>query len=190
MIKPKYEHSDRDVIFTPDSVAKTLVQKIPAEPKDSWCDPCYGKGAFFNNFPTDNKEYYEINMGKNFLPSIKKYDWLVTNIPFSKPKEFLFKMAECAKKGFGILCLANSVTANRLSVLGEMGFYLYNLTVLYIKDWGFGYRTDFHIFTRNKSSAFDVIIHGAQNNNEELKNNTQQPQVPIQGSLFEKNTEL
>jgi len=189
MIEPKHEHSNRDVICTPNEVAKTLVQKIPAKRGDSWCDPCYGNGAFFNNFPDGDNEYYEISMGKNFLPSIKKYDWLATNIPFSQPKVFIYKMAECSKKGFGILCLANSMTASRLNDLREMGLHLFSLTVLYIRAWGFGYRTDFYIFTRSKSSAFDIIIHGAQNNNEELKINTQQPQVPIQGSLFGKNTE-
>ena len=157
-IKPKHKHSDRDKIFTPEEIVKELILKIPSERKDSWCDACYGQGVFYNNFPSENKEYYEIDLGKDFLLCNKKYDWVVTNIPFSKPKEFIFKMAETCNKGFGILCLANSMTATRIKKLEEMGLYINSVTTLYIKDWGFGYRTDFIIFTRNKNNSFETII--------------------------------
>lgn len=73
------------------------------------------------------------------------------------PKEFIFKMAECSKKGFGILCLANSMTATRLLKLKEMGFYLDSMTVIYVSSWGFGYRTDFYVFTREPKDELSVI---------------------------------
>ena len=157
---PKHEHSDRDRIFTPESLAIELIKKIPAEPNDSWCDPCYGQGVFFNNFPTENKEFYEIDMGKDFLKPdwIKEVDWCVTNIPFSQPKEFIEQMAQFSMKGFGILCLANSMTATRLKKLEQMGFYLHSMTVLYVKEWGFGYRTDFYVFTKNQKENLQTII--------------------------------
>lgn len=157
-MKPKHKHSDRDRIFTPDDVVKKLISKIPFNKEDKWCDPCYGNGVFFNNFPTNKSEFYEIDIGKDFLLCNKKYDWVVTNIPFSKPKEFIFKMAECCNKGFGILCLANSMTANRLKKLEDMGLYLNSTTIIYIREWGFGYRTDFYVFTRDKNNNFEIII--------------------------------
>jgi hypothetical protein len=157
-VKPKYKHSDRDKIYTPDIIVKQLINIIPYQKEDTWCDPCYGEGVFFNNFPTDKKEFYEIELGKDFLSSDKKFDWIVTNIPFSKPKEFIFKMAENCIKGFGILCLANSMTATRLKRLETMGLFLSQLHILYIKEWGFGYRTDFYLFTRNKNQHFTILI--------------------------------
>lgn len=156
--KPKYEHSDRDRIFTPEKVAIELIKKIPAEQGDSWLDPCLGTGVFYNNFPTDNKNWFEIDKGKDFLQCLDEFDWCVTNIPFSQPKEFIFAMARCSKKGFGILCLANSMTASRLKKLEEMGLFLNSQTVLYIKEWGFGYRTDFYVFTRQKNDKMETII--------------------------------
>lgn len=157
MRKPKHHHSNRDRIFTPTDVAKQLISKIPFTDEDTWLDPCFGNGVFFNNFPTQNKEYCEIDLGLDFFDIKDKYDWVVTNIPFSKPKEFIFYMANVCKKGFGILCLANSMTATRLKKLESMGLYLYSMTVIYIKDWGFGYRTDFYVFTKNKN-GFETII--------------------------------
>lgn len=44
-IKEKHHHSDRDRIYTPVSLAKELIAKIPAEPSDIWCDPCLGQGV-------------------------------------------------------------------------------------------------------------------------------------------------
>ena len=157
-IKPKHEHSDRDRIYTPESVVQRLIKKIPLEMGDSWCDPCFGGGVFYDNFPTDIKEFYEIDLDKDFLLCDKKYDWVVTNIPFSRPKEFIFKMAETCVKGFGILCLANSMTATRLKKLEEMGLFIDSMTTTYIKEWGFGYRTDFYVFTREKNNKFETII--------------------------------
>jgi len=158
-IKPKHKHSDRDRIFTPEEIVKRLISKIPSDKNDSWCDACYGEGVFYNNFPTNNKDYYEIDLGKDFLLNQKRYDWVVTNIPFSKPKEFIFKMAESCIKGFGILCLSNSMTATRIKKLEEMGLYINSVTTLYIKEWGFGYRTDFIVFTRTPKKNFEVIIY-------------------------------
>ena len=97
-------------------------------------------------------------MGKDFLICTDKYDWCVTNIPFSKPKEFIFAMARCSVRGFGVLCLANSMTAMRIIRLKNMGFYMNSLTVLYIKQWGFGYRTDFYVFTRQQNNNFETLI--------------------------------
>jgi len=156
--KPKHEHSDRDRIYTPEQIVKTLISKIPANPEDSWCDCCYGKGVFFNNFPTENKEFFEIDMGKDFLTSDKKFDWIVTNIPFSQPKTFIQRMSDNCIKGFGILCLANSMTASRLKELEKKGLFLNSVSILYIKDWGFGYRTDFYVFTKERNPNFEVLI--------------------------------
>lgn len=155
---PKHEHSDRDRIFTPVDLAKKLIAKVPSGAQDSWLDPCYGTGAFFENFPTSNKEFCEIDKGLDFLSHDGKHDWVVTNIPFSRPKEFIFKMAESCNKGFGILCLANSMTATRLKKLEGMGLYLHSMTVLYVKEWGFGYRTDFYVFTKSPSGFETVIL--------------------------------
>lgn len=158
MRKPKHHHSDRDRIFTPEAVAVELIAKIPATPDDTWCDPCFGQGVFYDNFPTYRKTWYEIDKGKDFLSCDHTYDWVVTNIPFSQPQPFIFKMAECARKGFGILCLANSMTATRLMKLQSLGFFLNSQTVLYVKRWGFGYRTDFYVFTLEPKESLSVII--------------------------------
>lgn len=156
--KPKHSHSDRDRIWTPNNLALRLIGKVPFSEDDTWLDPCYGTGNFYDNFPTDRKEFCEIDMGDDYLLSSKKADWVVTNIPFSQPKAFIEKMSRDCNKGFGILCLANSMTVTRLKMLESLGLYVYSVTPVYVKEWGFGYRTDFYVFTRNKNDYFEPII--------------------------------
>lgn len=157
-IKPKHHHSDRDDIWTPYALAGHLIAKIPSSYGDSWCDPCYGTGVFYDQFPTTNKDFFEIAMDRDYFDNKKKYDWVVTNIPFSQPKAFIEKMAEDCVKGFGILCLSNSMTVTRLKKLESMGLFVHSITPLYVKEWGFGYRTDFYVFTREKQPWFEPII--------------------------------
>ena len=71
---PKHAHSDRDKIWTPENIAIELITKIPAMDGDSWCDCCLGEGVFFDNFPTENKDWYEIDLGEDFLTSNTKVE--------------------------------------------------------------------------------------------------------------------
>ena len=162
-IKPKHHHSDRDRIWTPLELAKKLIDKVPIDftkQPVTLCDPCLGEGAFYNQFPSNtHKDWFEIDKGKDFLQTNNKYDWCITNIPFSKPNEFIFKMADCSKVGFGILCLSNSMTVTRLEKLKkEYGFYPYSITEIYVRSWGFGYKTCFYIFTKEPVSNITSII--------------------------------
>lgn len=158
----KHHHSDRDRIWTPSGLAEMLVRKVPTVLGDTICDPCLGEGAFYDNFRASCQEHidwYEIDKGKDFLACDKKYDWCITNIPFSQPKEFIFKMAECSRKGFGILCLANSMTVTRLEQLKrDYGFFPHSITEIYIKSWGFGYKTVFYVFTKEPNESITSII--------------------------------
>lgn len=156
--KPKYAHSDRDRIWTPEALAQQLIRKIPSDTGDSWCDPCYGTGEFFNYFPEGENEWYEIDMGRDYFEHTEKFDWVVTNIPFSQPKAFIEKMSEDCIKGFGILCLDNSMTVTRLKQLENKGLFVHSVTPVYVKEWGFGYRTDFYVFTRHSNNLFESII--------------------------------
>ena len=160
MKKPKHHHSDRDRIWTPLDLAEKLISKVPIKKNDTICDPCLGKGAFYHQFPTQNlKFWYEIDKNKDFLTSNKKYDWCITNIPFSLPNDFIFKMAECSEKGFGILCLSNSMTVTRLKRLEEeFGFYPQSITEIYVKSWGFGYKTCFYVFGKKGVFNLESII--------------------------------
>lgn len=69
-----------DVVMTPVPVAKDIIQYF--SPKGRILDPCKGDGAFFNNLP-EGSDWCEITEGKCFFSNEEKYDWIVSNPPYS-----------------------------------------------------------------------------------------------------------
>ncbi len=82
-----------DVVFTPDKIAKLIVEMF--EPTGKILEPCSGEGAFLRYMPT--AEWCEITKGKDFFDYKDKVDWIVTNPPYSNFDKFLdhsFEVAE------------------------------------------------------------------------------------------------
>lgn len=86
-IEGKYGHlNPNDVVFTPDWLAKQIVDMFPIEGKV--LEPCKGEGAFLQYLP-DDADWCEIAEGKNYYDYEKKVDWIVTNPPYSDFNRFL-----------------------------------------------------------------------------------------------------
>ena len=61
-----------DVIYTPKPVALKMIEMCDIKENMTVLDPCRGGGVFFDNLPKCNKDYCEIEEGKDFLIIIKK----------------------------------------------------------------------------------------------------------------------
>lgn len=86
-MKEKYiELNPNDVVFTPDKIAKFMVNYF--KPKGKILEPCKGEGVFLKYLPK-NTEWCEITEGKDFFDYNKKIDWIVTNPPYSNWNKFL-----------------------------------------------------------------------------------------------------
>lgn len=73
---------DKDVVYTPEVVTRQIIEYV--KPSGRVLDPCMGKGAFYDNFPTNcKKDWCEIDMGRDFLAYDKKVDWIIGNPPYS-----------------------------------------------------------------------------------------------------------
>ena len=83
-----------DVVFTPDKVAKFLVELF--NPEGKILEPASGEGVFLRYLPK-NTEWCEITKGRDFFDYNKKVDWIITNPPYSNFNKFLahsFELAE------------------------------------------------------------------------------------------------
>src|SRR3546814_3116151 len=78
---PEKNSPDKDVVMTPFELAKEIIEHY--KPTGVILDPCKGTGAF-----TVDK-WCEITEGKDFFNYKEKVDWIITNPPWSKFKEFL-----------------------------------------------------------------------------------------------------
>ena len=83
----RYAHiNPNDVVFTPDWLAKQIVEMFPISGKV--LEPCKGEGAFLNYLPSDT-DWCEIADGVNYYDYNQKVDWIVTNPPYSDYNRFL-----------------------------------------------------------------------------------------------------
>lgn len=87
-----------DKIYTPLNVAKRIIDLFHFNDDDLILDPFMGQGAFYNQYPDYvNKEWCEIDNGKDFFNYTKKVDWIISNPPYSILDEVLehsFKIAD------------------------------------------------------------------------------------------------
>lgn len=75
-----------DVIFTPDWAAADMVRHFA--PSGVILEPCRGGGAFMRFLPPDAL-WCEISEGVDFFDWNTPVDWIITNPPYTKIRQFL-----------------------------------------------------------------------------------------------------
>ena len=88
-----FSHQHKDVVFTPDHVAASIVAHFA--PTGRILDPCKGDGVVYNKLA--NAEYCELQEGKDFFNWSDPAEWIVSNPPYSIYSEWIrhsFKVAE------------------------------------------------------------------------------------------------
>ena len=71
--------NNADVVFTPDWVAKDMVEWF--KPSGTILEPSSGDGVFLEYLPAGT-EWCEINKGRDFFKWDKRVDWIVGNPPY------------------------------------------------------------------------------------------------------------
>lgn len=85
--RPLAPRGGNDKVWTPDDLAQQVVAHF--RPTGSMLEPCRGAGAFVRAMP--GCAWCEIDQGKDFFDAVGKYDWIVTNPPWSKFRPFLIR---------------------------------------------------------------------------------------------------
>ncbi len=141
-----------DVFYTPAPLAIELIGAVDIEPSDSILDPFKGKGVFFDNYPPCGfKDWAEITEGRDFFSESRRFDWLISNPPFSLMSKVLLKTCALSTKGFAYIIPAHSLSYRRIQTCEGFGFYL-SKTIYFQnpKDWELGFQMVFAIFTKTK----------------------------------------
>lgn len=126
-MQPLTPKGGNDRVYTPPWLAKAIVQHF--NPTGSSCDPCFGGGAFVNALDaTECTEVigFEIDKGMDFLeyshPDPGRFNWIITNPPWSKLRQFLKKSMEVSDNVV-FLCLVNAFFMKaRMRDMQEAGF--------------------------------------------------------------------
>ena len=158
--KDKKERTKKDIVYTPDDVAKDCLKyTLPfLTDADVLLEPFTGKDAFYNNFPTVNKkEWCEIERGRDYLESNIKCDWAITNPPYSIINDILPKLFEC-NKGFCLLVNNLTITPVRLVKINDGGFFISLIYCFRVDKW-FGIQY-YYIFEKreDKRNILEIVF--------------------------------
>lgn len=128
-----------NIHYTPELLAKSCIGLLPIERNDLVVDAGAGTNkVWFNNFPTINKEHYEISEGRNFLERNEPCDWVIGNPPFTDFIKFAEHSSLICNKGFAFLInhsRLNQITTTRLNRWLERGFEQKMIYTISVKSW-------------------------------------------------------
>lgn len=116
---PKTNQPEQDVVYTPDYLAKEIIDHY--QPTGKLLEPCKGGGAFLQYMP--GADYCEIQEGTSFYDYTDKVDWIVTNPPWSKIRQFLEHSFKIEAENIVYLCNFNAfVTRARMNLIFDNGY--------------------------------------------------------------------
>jgi hypothetical protein len=141
----------KDVFYTPLTVVKNHLDLIESKPTEIWYDPFYGKGIYYNNFPTENKVFTEIAMGRDFFSWNDKVDLIVSNPPYSILDEVLKHSVELKPRIISYLLREGSITPKRMEYMKSQGYGLISIYTCKVWRW-YGMS---QIFTFEKDAKWD-----------------------------------
>jgi type I restriction-modification system DNA methylase subunit len=123
MSRPLTPKGGNDRIYTPDDLARKIVEHF--QPEGTILEPCKGTGAFLKHLPL-HARWMEIDEGRDFLNESSgkgwRYDWIVTNPPYSKFRAFLKRSMEMADNIVFLSLLNAFFMKARLRDIQEQGF--------------------------------------------------------------------
>lgn len=125
MSQPLAPRGGNDRVYTPPPLARAIVNHF--KPEGFVVEPCagpVGKQPFVDAMTDCNLAWYEIDEGSDFLTSDNcvRFDWAVTNPPWSKLREFL-KKSMSISDNVVFLCLVNAFFMKaRIRDMKEAGF--------------------------------------------------------------------
>lgn len=125
--QPKVTYKSEDSVMTPLWLAEKLVNHY--KPTGEILEPCRGKGAFMKYLPA-NTQWCEIDEGIDFMDYGGHVDWIITNPPWSKIRDFLRKGFETADNVVYLFTINHMWTKARLRMMKEAGFNIAEIILL------------------------------------------------------------
>lgn len=122
ILVPKKNTPDHDIVLTPNDLAKEIITYF--NPSGFILDPCKGEGSFYNNYPEYcKKDWCEILYDRNFFEYKTNVDWIITNPPWSKFRQFLNHSMSLSKNIIFLATINHFMTKARMRDIKQNKFY-------------------------------------------------------------------
>jgi hypothetical protein len=105
------KQNQTDKIMTKEDIAIKIIKYF--NPTGLVLEPCSGTGNFYWNF-SGEKDWCEIDNGKDFFEYNKKVDWIITNPPYSIYDNFLLKSFEVSDNIVFLVPLAKAFKSQKI----------------------------------------------------------------------------
>lgn len=113
----------RDLVMTPTNLAAAILAHFGDQMSGRLLDPARGKGAFFDQFPTAlDRDWCELSEGRDFLEWNEPAEWIVTNPPWSRLRDFTRHAMTLAPNIIWLAPIVNLTTKARLRDLEAARF--------------------------------------------------------------------
>jgi tRNA1(Val) A37 N6-methylase TrmN6 len=126
-------HGGNDKVYTPDDLALKIVKHFKKQIKGRVLEPCAGHGAFVRALQKEGFKPVELELdrGLDFFEHHGKVDWIITNPPWSKARDFA-RHAYTISHDVVFLITANHFTAlkARFRDMREAGFAMREIVLV------------------------------------------------------------
>ena len=138
MMKP---YNTAETVYTPSQLALAVGAHFPI--RGRVLEPCRGAGAFWDALAPFEREWCELDGGRDFYDFTTPVDWIVTNPPWSAIGRFLEYGFTLAPEIVLLIPIQLAFASRkRVRIVQEAGFGLREIfCVPYPKEWkSFGYQ--------------------------------------------------
>ena len=149
----KQRSTANDIFITPLDLAKKHIDLINYNENDIWLDPCKNTGNYYNQFPTDKKDWCEILDGKDFFEYNKPVDIIIQNPPYSMMNKWIEQNIKLNPRIISMLISIGNLTTKRIETLENAGYGLTKLKMLKVYTW-YG-MSCIVVFEKNKESIIE-----------------------------------
>ena len=132
--KIRSREEPKDIFFTPIPIAKLAIDMIGTI-EGKWLDPFKGTGNYYNQFPTENKDWCELTDGKDFFDYNENVDIICSNPPFSKFKLVLEHCVKLNPKIISLIFGIANLTCTRLKYMNDNGYYISKIHFFNVNEW-------------------------------------------------------
>lgn len=146
----KLKKTSNDIIYTPDPLAKKMIEMCNIKDGDRVLDPCYGGGVFYDNLPANCIKFFcEIEQQKDFFDFHERVDLVIGNPPYSLWTKWIDHTMKITDR-FCYLMNTFNLTNTRVSHILNNGYGITACHLLTVDYW-FGC-SFIVIFEKNKPS--------------------------------------
>ena len=131
----KKRENPNDIFITPLNLAQKQIDMINYKEDDLWFDPFKNDGSFYNQYPTDKKDWCEILEGKDFFEYDKDVDIICSNPPYSCIDDILKKSVELKPRIISYLIGMGNLTAKRIEYMNNNKYGLTKIHMCKVWKW-------------------------------------------------------